>query len=238
MPPCAGEAYAALGEIGQAWSTRVLVEGLHGERAEERQPAVVALGRTGDPAVTSEIVPFVNTRGLVFASLEALGDLGNPEALSAVEEMNRSDEAAVRAYAAVALWKLGREGQALGTVDELMQAEEVTVRSILAEQLGAVDEPAAWSRLAALADDASKEVRVEAIRAIVEQGRPEFATVLEAAATDPDYEVATLALTALGRVGSAPSLEVVAPLLANENPYVALSAAEAFLGIQARRPAA
>jgi len=233
-PSVRAEAYAAAGEIGERWSTNLLLEGLQAVHAEERQPVISALGRTGDPRAAKEIVPFVNTRGLVFASLEALGELGNADALPAVKKMADSDEAVVRVYAAVALWKLGDKEDATAKIDELIQNEDPTVRSVLAEQLGSITDPGAQSRLAALAADDSKEVRVEALRAIAEQRRPEFVPTLREAAGDPDYEVSTLALTALGHVGGPDSLGEITPLLDSENPYVALSAAVAVLDIESR----
>ena len=232
-----GEAYTVLGELRQAWATRMLAEGLGQERGELRQPAVAALGRTGDPAMAAEIVPFVNTRGLVFASLEALGDLGNPDGASAVESMAANAEPVVRAYAAAALWKLGRKDAAVAIVNELVHSSDPTIRRVLADQLGSVDDPDAWGHLVALAADSNKEVRVEALRAIGERARPELDAALREAAGDPEYEVSTIALTALGRIGDAESLSAVAPRLEDENPYVALSAAQAVLSIQSRIPA-
>jgi len=236
-PSVRAEAYAAAGEIGERWSTNLLLEGLQAEHGEERQPVISALGRAGDSRAASEIVPFVNTRGLVFASLEALGALGNPDAIPAVKKMVDSDEAVVRVYAAVALWRLSDKDEAIGTINELLTNEDPTVRSVLAEQMGAIDDPDARSRLATLATDDSKEVRVEALRAIAEQRRPDFEAILRQAAADPDYEVSTLAITALGRVGGPESLGDLTPLLDSENPYVALSAAVAVLDIESRTPA-
>jgi HEAT repeat protein len=235
-PAVRAEAYAAAGEIRQGWSTRLLLEGLEGERAEQRQPAIVALGRTGDAQVASAIIPFVNTRGLVFASLEALGALGNADARPSVERMLDGDEPAVRVYAAVALWRLGGKDRAVEAVNQLQSSEDPRIRSILAEQLGAVADAEAWSRLATLASDPTKEVRIEAIRAIARQERVEFEPVLREAAADPDYEVATLALAALGRVGGPASSEVAEPLIESDNPYVALSAALCVLEIHGRTP--
>ena len=235
-PGVRGETYATLGELRQPWATQMLVEGLAQEHGEQRQPALAALGRAGDPAMASRIAPFVNTRGLVFASLEALGELGNPDGASAVESMAASAEPAVRVYAAAALWKLGRRSTAVPIANELMQSQDPTIRRVLADQLGSVDDAEAWSRLATLADDPNKDVRADAVRAIAGRERPESEEVLRDAAGDPEYEVSTVALAALGRIGGAESLSVAAPLLEDENPYVALSAAQAVLSIQARLP--
>ena len=231
------EVYATLGEIGEPWATRLLVEGLKQERGEARQQAIISLGRTGDPEVASEIDRFVNTKGLVFATLEALGQLKNPASVLAVQSMADNEEAVVRVYVGVALWKLGEKDAALQIVDSLLQDADPTVRRILVEQLGSVDDEGAWSRLAALAEDEDKTVRVEAMRAIGANPRPEFEEVLITGAGDSEYEVATLGLNILGRVGRGGAVEKIEPLMDSENPYVAMSAASAVLAIRGREPA-
>jgi HEAT repeat protein len=236
-PAVHDEVYATLGEIGEPWATKLLVEGLKQERGEGRQQAILALGRTADPEVAGEIDRFVNTKGLVFATLEALGELKNPESVRAVQSMADNEEAVVRAYAGVALWKLGEKDAALQIVDSLIGDADPTVRRILVEQLGSVDDEAAWGRLAALAEDEDKAVRVEAMRAIGANPRPEFEEVLITGAGDSEYEVATLGLNILGRVGRGGAVEKIEPLMDSENPYVAMSAAGAVLAIRGREPA-
>jgi len=231
------EAYAAMGELGLPWATEIIVAALGQERGEDRQQAIRALGRSGDPAVAGKIDRFVNTQGLVFVTLEALGALGQPESVKAVRSMLTNDSAAVRAYSSTALWKLGEKSDAMIVVNELMQDPDPIVRGILAEQLGSVDDEAARSRLAALAEDDAKQVRIQAMRAIAVKPGPEFEGVLVQAANDSEYEVATIALSLLGEVGRGAAVEQIAPLLDSENPYVALSAAQAVLSIRAREPA-
>jgi HEAT repeat protein len=230
------ETYAALGEIGAPWATALLVEGLKQERGQDRLQAITALGRSGDPAVASEVERFVNTQGLVFASLEALGELGNPDSATAVRKMASNDEAAVRVYAQVALWKLGEKSAAIEKINELVVHPDATVRKVLAAQLATVDDQDAWSRLGALAEDQDKEVRVETLRAISAESRVEFERILLDATADEEYEVATLALNALAEVGRGRTLDTIAPLMDSENPYVAISAAHAVLSIRAREP--
>ena len=166
------EAYAAMGELGLPWAIEIIVAGLAQERGEDRQQAIRALGRSGDPAVAGKIDRFANTQGLVFVTLEALGALGQPESVEAVRSMLTNDSAAVRAYSSTALWKLGEKNDAMIVVDELMQDPDPTVRRILAEQLGSVDDEAARSRLAALAEDDAKDVRIQAMHAIAAKPGP------------------------------------------------------------------
>ena len=231
------EVYAALGELRSPWATEIVVAGLGKEKGEDRQQVIRALGRTGDPAMAGKIDRYANTKGLVFVTLEALGDLGNPESIKAVKPMVSNDSAPARTYAAVALWKLGDKSDAVAAVNELIQDPDPTVRRMLASQLASIDDEEALSRLAALAEDGTKEVRVETLRAIAIKPRPEFEAVLVQAAGDPEYEVSTVALNMLGQVGRGSVVDQIAPLLDSENPYVAISAAEAILSIRAREPA-
>jgi HEAT repeat protein len=232
------EAYAALGELQSPWATEILLAGLGKEKGEDRQQVIRALGRTGAPEVASKIDRYANTKGLVFVTLEALGELGNPESLKAVKPMLSNDSAPARTYAAVALWKLGEKGEAIAIVNELIQDPDATVRRMLAEQLASIDDEEARSRLAALAEDGTKEVRVETMRAIAVAPGTEFEGVLVQAASDSEYEVSTLALNLLGQVGRGNVVDQIAPLMDSGNPYVAMSAAQAILSIRSREPAA
>jgi len=231
------EVYAALGELKSPWATEIIVAGLGKEKGEDRQQVIRALGRTGDPAMAGKIDRYANTQGLVFVTLQALGELGNPESVKAVKPMVSNDSAPARTYAAVALWKLGEKNDGVAAVNELIQDPDPTVRRMLAEQLASIDDEEALSRLAALAEDGTKEVRVETLRAIAIKPRPEFEAVLVQAAGDSEYEVSTVALNMLAQVGRGSVVDQIAPLLDSENPYVAISAAEAILSIRAREPA-
>ena len=231
------EAYGVLGELQSPWATEIIVAGLKKESGEDRQQVIRALGRAGDPAQASKIDRYANTKGLVFVTLQSLGELGNPESVKAVKPMLSNESAAARTYASVALWKLGEKADAIAVVNELIQDPDPTVRRMLAEQLGSIDDEEARSRLAALAEDGTKEVRIETMRAIALEPGPKFESVLAASANDSEYEVSTLALNLLGRVGRGGAVEQIAPLMDSENPYIAMSAADAILSIRTREPA-
>ena len=224
------EAYAVLGEIGQPWSTQLLLQGLDKERGEDRQQAIMALGRTGDAAVAQRIARFHNTQGLVFATLEALGALGNPETLKAVESMTSHEEKTVRVYAAVALWRLGGSEKAREALGPLLQDEDPLIRRLVAEQLGSADAPEAREWLTQLAADPDKSVRLSALRSLAAEATAAEVPVFLRAAGDEDYEVATVSLSALARLGVPPDATAqLEPLLDSGNPYIALSAANAIL---------
>jgi HEAT repeat protein len=224
------EAYAVLGAIGQPWATELLLEGLDRERGEDRQQAIAALGRTGDPAVARKIVRFHNTQGLVFATLEALGALGDPDSAAALEAMLEHEEATVRLYAATALWRLGDSDRPVGTLEPMLQDPDPMIRELLAEQLAPIEAPQAGEWLTRLAADSDKAVRLSALRSLAVGANSDDLPVFLRAAGDEEYEVATVALGALAKIGVPPeATEHLGPLLDSGNPYVALSAANAIL---------
>jgi HEAT repeat protein len=228
-------AYALLGDLRYPWATELLLAGLKKEFGEERIQAIVSLGRTGDPAVAETLQKFVTFQGLVFASIEALGALGNPGSIPAIESMADHEKELVRVYAAVALWRLGEEERGTALVDGLIASEDPLVRENLAVQLGAVESAGAQQRLATLSGDTVEAVRLEALRSLGSQPSAP-ADTLASRIEDPSYQVATVALDGLARLGSIEQVAGLEPLLDNPNPYIALSAANAILCIKERNP--
>lgn len=233
-PGTRNEAYAVLGEIGQDWATRLLLQGLDNEFGEQRVQAIISLGRCGDQAVAQHIESFINTQGLVFASIEALGELGAARSADALKRMAGHEQSLVRVYAAVALMKLGDEASAREMFPALAGDEDPVVRRNLADQLGKVEGAGSTETLVALARDPDKSVRVAAMRSLIGRSSPELSALFLEAAADPDYEVGTLALNALARTGTAEAVATLEPLLDDDNPYVAISAAHAILAIHGR----
>jgi HEAT repeat protein len=228
------EAYAILGTIAQQWATNLLIRGLENEHGEDRQTAIAALGRTGEPAAAPWITRFTSTQGLVFVTLEALGDLGNPDSIPVLEGMLQHDQSLVQVYAAVALWKLDQQETARAALEPLLNDEDPVVRRALAEQLGALSGEQAIAWLVTLAGDEDREVRQHAMRALAFVATSAEEASLISAAADQDYEIATSAINGLARVGGTEAMAPIAPLLENQNPYLALSAANAILAIDGR----
>lgn len=228
------EACGLLGEIQQPWATSLLLTGLGKERGEDRQQAIMSLGRSGDPAVAPELHGFVNTQGLVFATLEALGELGNPASLETVKKMTDHEEPLVRVVAAAAAWKLGDEATALAVLGPLATDEDQRVRLNVAQQVRQIEGPAATDLLRGLLADEDHSVRLEAIRGLADRAEPGMEALFVDALADKSYEVSTSALDALAQIGGTASLEPIQAQLVNQNPYVVMSAANAFLEIKNR----
>jgi HEAT repeat protein len=232
------EAYALLGDIGQPWATQLLVDGLGREFGEERAQAIVSLGQTGDASVAPQIEELIGYQGLVLPSIEALGALGNPSSVKVVKRMAGHEQPLVRAYAGVALCRLGADEAGGATIEPLVVADEPLVRRHLAEQLAVVQSGAATEWLTRLAADDDPEVRAAAVRSLLEHPSDGLEALLLERAEDPDYRVSTVALSGLARVGGPESVPRIEPLLDSENPYVALSAARAILAVGAEAASA
>lgn len=228
--------YAMLAEVRAPWTVQLLLEGLDKEFGRERVEPIVALGRVGDPSAADAIQGWVNTQGLVLASLEALGRLGDAGSLAAIESQLDHEQPLVRAYATAAAWRLGAHDAAMAAMPSLVADEDPVARRAVAEQLSGAegDEVAAW--LSQLAADGDKDVRAEAYRGLVgRQGSGLVARFVEGA-QDADYEVATIALSGLAQVGDASQSAALAPLLESDNPYLAISAAHTILALAGNQP--
>jgi HEAT repeat protein len=228
------EGYAMLGAIGQPWATELLIEGLANEHGEDREQAIVAMGHTGDPEMANRIVRFHNTQGLVFATLEALGELGDTRTLPAAKKQTEHEEKQVRLHAAVAAWKLGDAETAIPVLEPLVADEDPAFRGLVAEKLASVEADQAKQWLVALAQDEDKVVRLSALRSLATTATDADAALFLTASADGEYEIATVALNVLSGLQASPEqIEQLEPLMEDKNPYVALSAAHAILALKA-----
>ena len=232
------EAYMFLGESDQEWAPPLLVEGLGNERGADREQAIVWLATTGHAGSAGAVEKHLRTRGLVFAVLEALGDLGNADSIAKIKPSLESDTSLVRLYAAIAIWKLGDSATALSVLEPMLTDESADLRGNLAQQLAGVDAPEATAMLIQLAEDEDAQIRVDAIRALADRQSADVQALMTKALEDRSYQVQTLALDNLALYGSQEVATAIEPLIENRNPYVAMSAANAMLAIKNRAPAA
>jgi len=227
-------AYAVLGRIRKAWATDLLLEGLRGESGEDRAQAIVALGATGDPRAVAAIVPFVNTRGLVLPTIDALGALGGDAAVAELRRAAQHKEAIVRAHAGAALWRAGDEATAKSTLEPLIGDADPKIRHLIAVQLAEVQAPGADEYVAKLVKDTEPEIRIDAMRALLEHGGTGLEPLYLELTGASDYATQSMALECLARYGGPGALATVTPLLESPNPYVAIAASIAVLEIEAR----
>ena len=229
------ETFIVLGRIRQPWAVEVLKQGLAIEHGARRKHAIIAMGEAGDPTLAAQVQRFVNTQGLVLVAIESLGDLGNQEMVPRLQELAAHDDELVQAVSAVALLKLGDAETAGPVLERLATADKELVRVTLANQLHEVKNEISRTVMTTLAGDTTASVVRPALLGLEHNGDPSLETMVigKLSATDPDVIMA--ALDCLGNWGSATAVDAVEPLLAHDNPYVQLCAANAILEIRARQ---
>lgn len=121
-----------------------------------------------------------------------------PESIAPlINDLHSSDEF-VRAQASFALGMLGEP--AVAPLIELLKHAQRSVRMRAAWALGVIGQPAVGALLA-LADEPNPRYRVEAIRILGVIGEGRTLSLLIAALTDADVQIAQRAAIALGRLG-------------------------------------
>lgn len=229
------ETFLILGQIRQPWAVEILKKGLAVELGARRKHAIIAMGEAGDPTLAEYVQRFVNTQGLVLDAIESLGKLGNTEVVPRLQKLAAHEDELVQVVSAAALLKLGDAATAGPVLDRLATADKERVRVTLANQLHEVHDEVSRSVLVKLAGDATSSVVRPALLGLEHNGDPslEAMVVDKLAGTDPDVIMA--ALDCLGNWGSLAAIDSIEPLLAHDNPYVQLCAANAILEIGGRK---
>jgi HEAT repeat protein len=136
------QAVNALGKLHDQESVSVLLE-LLTVPGELQGAAAVALGRIGDRRATAALCALLrpDARGpnIQAEVAEALGHLGDPEAIPVLSEALTAPHAAVRAAAAQSLGKLG-DASSIPPLCQGLYDEETSVRQAAATALGTIAE--------------------------------------------------------------------------------------------------
>jgi len=151
-------------------------------------PALLRLARTGSTAVERR------------AAVDALGLLGEPEAVPQVVRALRDPNMVVRRAALIALVRL-RASKEIPRIVRLLQDESGGVRVLAAEVLGRFQDRRAVPALVRSLRDPKWYVRQAAARALGAIGDARAVPALERAAQDPRRAVAYVAALALRSLG-------------------------------------
>ena len=226
-------AIRSLGMIGDRRAVPWLIAALESRTCP--LAAATALARLGDPRATVPIRRAAADPGLRLWMVAALGELGNPEALPFLGELSGDPEAAVRAAAEAAIWKIGRLAApdpvtALATA--LREESDPARRQWAAVRLGERwSGPAVAELIAALADG-DRGVRGRAAAALVRVGAPAAPAVRETLTRGTPRQ-RRYAVAVLGYLGTAADLPRLRGVAAGSGPLAATSQASIRL-IEAR----
>lgn len=167
---------ATPGTAGVAPETKADIRNLAAIAAEskdtaERMQALRGLARTRDPGALAPIlVGLKDTRMPVrWSAVEALGELGNPEAVPRLLELLRKEEA-YRWNRRLVVNALGalRDPRAVPSLLELLKEEDEFLRKITLFALKKIGDPKAFLPVVALLHDPEPWVRRTAQRMLVE----------------------------------------------------------------------
>lgn len=168
---------------------------------------------------------------------DALGHLGDADAIAALAGALRDDDASVRERAVNALGRTWNEQAVEPLALALLEDGDAFVREAAALALGATWSDAAVGALGqALTMAPERGVREAAARALSVIGAPDAVPFLIRALDDPRGSVRESAAEALGAIGTP---DTVPPLnraaLEDEDPWVSARAAEALQALSAAR---
>ncbi|MDH5491299.1 MAG: HEAT repeat domain-containing protein, partial [Myxococcales bacterium] len=172
--------------------------------------------------------------------LREVEDDRRPEALEALRKLQADPVGPIRAAAMEALGAIGeiadRELLLRGLEDEHQEVRRAAVHA-----LARIGEQRCWDALLEALACGPEDLREAVIIALVEhapRGIPHAAEVIAACLLDADAAIRATAAQALGDLGSQGYRDLLAPLLEDENPEVALAAALALSDLEDPRGSA
>ena len=170
-----------------------------------RVAAADALGRTGSPQVTSQLIDRLNDFGeeteVRIAAARAIGSLRDSRAVPALIGLVGDADPRIRQWVVSALGRIG-DARAVEPLIAALNDDEPSVRGWAALALARFRDPRILAPLMKAAKDSDAQVRAKAVLALrVASGNPQVKAVLQEAANDPDPEVQKKAKQVLGANG-------------------------------------
>ncbi len=198
----------------------------YAEIAEDRNllaatVAIDAIGRDGSDAaviILLDLFDRVSSSDLRAAVIRALGETGSQDALPLLTTIasDTFEQSSLRQYAAESLGKIGAE-ESLALLTELLGSDDSVLRAYATNALGYYESEDAATLLEEALLDSFWRVRVAALEALGEQGRPAaLRAVAYKARRDPERPVREAAIRTLARLATAESVEVLREIARNE----------------------
>ncbi len=199
--PAAVNSPAANDQAAQGIAT--LLKALQSDDSYERHRAVIALGRSGNPAALDPLIKALDDQDSFVRSFaaNALGILKDNRALEPLKKALKDNSERVRRCAAEALGNL-KNPAAVNSLAESLNDENVFVRRAAAEALGILQDPKAISPLIKALSDEDSFVRDGASNALTEIGAPGIPELTNALA---DWSIGPRAAQILHDLGWKPS---------------------------------
>jgi HEAT repeat protein len=160
------------------------------------------------------------------AACEALGAIGDPQAIPHLAQALQDEAWSVRKAACEALGRIG-DPQAIPPLAQALQDEAWSVPEAACEALGAIGDPQAIPHLAQALQDEAWSVPEAACEALGAIGDPQAIPHLAQALQDEDWEVRAAACEALGAIGDPQAIPPLLQALKDEDWLVRKAACEA-----------
>jgi HEAT repeat protein len=187
-------------------------------------PPLQALGRHVVPLLVQALKD--EDRWVRAAACEALGAIGDPQAIPHLAQALQDEAWEVRKAACEALGAIG-DPQAIPHLAQALQDEAWWVRKAVCEALGAIGDPQAIPHLAQALQDEHRWVRAAACEALGAIGDPQAIPPLLQALQDEAWEVRKAACEALGAIGDPQAIPPLLQALQDEAWEVRAAACEA-----------
>jgi HEAT repeat protein len=213
-------AAAALARIGDRRAFEPLLDMIGDAGPAVRVAVIAALNSLGVPEMPARLLPLLEDPDPLVreSAVKIAGYFSYPTCTGLLFERSQDEDERVR-RAAVEVLPYVDDARVPEVVVTALQSDTPTVRRAAATALMHLESGAALPPLLAALEDKDAWVRYYAARALGSHRKPESLEALALAArSDAANHVRIAALEALGTIGGERAAEIIAPLLADEDP--------------------
>lgn len=209
-----------------------LIPRLQSGTSGDREVAATLLGHLGAASAAGPLLEALrhDTDGKVkAAAAEALGLLGNPEAVKALIAFFDTHDIALRNAVVRAIVRIADE-EAVDDVASFLTHSDKKVRILAAYTLGQIHFPRASKKLKHVLQDESYEVREAAVKALGDLGDPQSVDILLQIASEPERYSLVWIIDSLGKIADSRALPVLVVNAVNAHSVEVREAAADALG--------
>jgi HEAT repeat protein len=209
------EAVSDLGRYDIALTQPYLTRALGDGDENVKIAAAKALGLGGSAAAVPAMIDWLTDPDVKMkikqVAADVLGDIGGPEATSALTRSLGDSDSTVRMHAVKALGAIGRRGNGAVVISLIPRLEDdkADVRTATIAQLEELGDRRAVIPLVARFGDTAPEARRSAVRAVGKLGDPSAVPALIRLLNDPNEDVRTAAVGSLGLLGAVDAIDAL-----------------------------